>query len=291
LNDPTTECYSRFAGTPPNFPVSNPRFIRCVDNDPTCDQNPAVGRCGISVQVEFNVVDPGNPECSPTDLDEYLVQNFEPDTHPRHDFGFEDLMTVGQMELPLDANETNQLSAAAVIDVLLRVRPKLGDARWGRRATVVKTRVDALGTPFDTDRRRIVCLRDDATSPCDGVTSTWNQIQKHVIERSCAVPTCHTAAVAPHLLSLLPADALTSLVSVPPENASANAAGKLRVDPGSPGNSFLLDKVRGMLSSVEGERMPLGNPRLHRLFKTLIEDWIAAGAPDTGFVSNAGCQP
>ncbi len=290
VNDPTTECYSRFAGTAPNFPLANPRIIKCVDNDLTCDSNPAVGRCGITVQVEFNVVDPGNPECTPTDLDDYLVQNFEPDTHPRHDFGFEDLMTVGDAELPLTANDTDELSAAAVIDIKLRVRPRIGDSRWGRKATVLRTRVDAEGLSFDTDRRRLVCVRDETTSPCTGITSTWQQIQEHIIDRSCAVPTCHSAAVAPHLLSLLPVDALTSLIGVQPANASAAAAGKLRVDPGNPGNSFLLDKVLGMLSQVEGDRMPLGNRKLHRLFRTMIEDWIAAGAPDTGFVSTAGCQ-
>ncbi len=33
VNNAATECYSRFGGLAPNFPLVNPRFIRCVDNE------------------------------------------------------------------------------------------------------------------------------------------------------------------------------------------------------------------------------------------------------------------
>ena len=70
----------------------------------------------------------------------------------------------------------------------------------------------------------------------------------------------------------------------------ARLAGKLRVDPGNPGNSFILDKLRGDLLENEGERMPRGLPKIPAREIALVEAWIAAGAPATGFVDGIGCQ-
>src|SRR5438132_4133536 len=46
------------------------------------------------------------------------------------------------------------------------------------------------------------------------------------------------------------------LVNRTPTNASAASFGKLRVDPGRPWNSFLLDKLTGDLKFGEGDPMP-----------------------------------
>ena len=91
-------------------------------------------------------------------------------------------------------------------------------------------------------------------------------------------------------MSLAPGEAYANLVGVSPTNLTAQNAGKLRVDPGNPGNSFILDKLRGDLDPGEGERMPFGLRPLHALNIQLIEEWIAAGAPETGFVAAVGCH-
>ena len=44
------------------------------------------------------------------------------------------------------------------------------------------------------------------------------------------------------------------------------------------------------LAAGEGERMPRGLKRLDPLRIQLVQDWIAAGAPATGFVSAVGCH-
>jgi hypothetical protein len=265
-----------------------------VDNDPACDVDPTPGQCAVPISVRLNVVDPNNPECSPTDLDGYLVQNYQPDTNPRHHFGLAALEQEVSSKLPLTAADTDVLSNAVNLGLLLRVAPFLrsdgtGDARWAAKRLRVRARVDSLGAPFDVDSRRVRCVPDGVSSPCDGVTGTFDQIQKHVFSRTCAVPTCHTAAVGEHQLSLLPIDSFASLVGIQPANGAANDAGKLRVDPGDPGNSFLLDKLKGDLAANEGVRMPFGLRRIHGLFIRLIEDWIVAGAPQAGFVSTRGC--
>jgi hypothetical protein len=90
-------------------------------------------------------------------------------------------------------------------------------------------------------------------------------------------------------MSLSPGEAYANLVGVAPANFAANAAGKLRVDPGHPENSFILDKLRGDLDVTEGEPMPLQLRRLPSAAIQLIEEWIAAGAPETGFVAPSGC--
>jgi hypothetical protein len=90
-------------------------------------------------------------------------------------------------------------------------------------------------------------------------------------------------------MSLAPGEAYDYLVGVTPTNLTAQTAGKKRVDPGNPGNSFILDKLRGDLVPGEGDPMPLQLKRLPDGAIRLIEEWIAAGAPSGGFVAPSGC--
>ena len=135
------------------------------------------------------------------------------------------------------------------------------------------------------------CLPAKGSDPCEGVTSTLDQIERHVFT-GCTRDTCHNAPGGGHTLTLLPGEAYANLVGVTPNSGVAAAAGKLRVDPGSPDTSFLLDKLRGTLVAGEGARMPRDLPKLPPEKKIqLIEAWIAAGAPATGFVDGIGCRP
>lgn len=286
-----TECFSRFEGTLPNAPPDRPRRIRCVDGDPACDVDQRPGQCAVRVSVRLNVTGPDAAPCSPADLTAYRVRNYEPDTHPRHDFDFAALDAEVSGILPLDAVDEDVPSRGVSIGLPLAVVPTEGSARWRRRWKRLRTRVDATGGRFDVDTRKIVCVPNGASSPCDGIAGTFDQIQKHVFSRRCAVPTCHTTATEEHQLVLREGDAFSSLVGVPPANPQARATGKLRVEPGDPANSFLMDKLHGDLEPGEGERMPFGLRRIHRGFAELIQDWIAAGAPEQGFVSPLGCAP
>ena len=70
-----TDCLAEFSGTPANRPASRPRDIRCIDGDPTCDDDPTPGVCRFHVGVCLNVTDPNLPACGPADLEEFFVEN------------------------------------------------------------------------------------------------------------------------------------------------------------------------------------------------------------------------
>jgi len=290
---PLTDCLAEFSGTPANRPASRPRDIRCIDNDPTCDDDPTPGVCGFHVGVCLNVTDPGLPACGPADLEEYAVENAQPDTNPRHDFdfqGLEDELTF--LTLPVAVDQTNICTSNVPMSVYLPVRFKKASAGWKKGKKIIRTTlIGADPSVVDEDKMKLTCLPAENTSPCDTVTSTFDQIQKTIFTpTSCARSTCHNVRQDPHDMSLSPGEAYANLVGVPPANFAANAAGKLRVDPGHPENSFILDKLRGDLEISEGEPMPFQLRRLPSAAIQLIEEWIVAGAPDTGFVAPAGCE-
>ena len=288
---PATDCLAEFGGTPPNYPARSPRDIRCVDNDPTCDDEPEAGVCRFRVEVCLNVTDPERPECAPRDLEDYFVENYQPDTNPRHDFDFQVLQDrLNFLTLPVDSTDHDVCSGLVDMTLPLRIKLLNGGGKYARRVKTLRTEVSGPQLVADSDKLRLTCVPADGLSPCDGVASTFDQIQKHVFSATCAVPTCHNAAQPPHGLSLSEGEAYDNLVGVPVTNAAASQAGKLRVDPGNPTGSFIVQKLRGQLAAGEGERMPRGLPRLEELKIRLIEDWIAAGAPDTGFVSAIGCH-
>jgi hypothetical protein len=289
---PTTDCLTEFGGTPANVPAAKPRTIRCEDNDPACDDDPTAGVCHFRIQICLNVPDPALPGCAPAALEDYVVENEQPDTNPRHDFDFQNLEDeLNVLTLPLEATDVNICSGEVGMDVYLPVRLSPGRARWRRGLKILRTTVTGPGGVRDEDRLRLVCTVPRGASACDGITSTFEQIQRHLFTpTSCGRSTCHNVDQEPHELSLAPGEAYAHLVGVPPTNGVASAAGKLRVDPGAPGNSFLLDKLRGTLAPGEGVQMPFGLTPLRATEVQLVEEWILAGAPAAGFVAASGCQ-
>jgi hypothetical protein len=281
---PATDCLAEFAGTPANRPAMRPRDIRCVDGDPTCDDAPAPGVCGFHVGVCLNVTDPALPACAPADLEGYAVENEQPDTNPRHDFdlqGLEDELVF--LTLPVAASQQNVCTANVPMSVYLPV--------WRKgKKTIRATLTGASAATVDFDKMKLICLPAENASPCDTVSSTFDQIERTIFTpTSCGRSTCHNVAQEPHDMSLAPGEAYANLVGVPPANLTARNAGKLRVDPGNPGNSFILDKLHGTLAVGEGDPMPLQLKRLPSNAIALVEEWIAAGAPATGFVAPSGC--
>ena len=52
----------------------------------------------------------------------------------------------------------------------------------------------------------------------------------------------------------------------------------------------MVQKLRARLALGEGQRVPRDQDPLPELAIELIEQWIAAGAPATGFVATVGCH-
>lgn len=287
-----TDCLAEFGGTPANQPLSRPREIRCTDNDPTCDDDPTLGICQFRAEVCLNVSDPNLPTCAPQALASFFVENEQPDTNPKHDFDFQALEDqLNSLVLPLEATDLDVCSGEVQMSLRTPVQPSRTGGRWRRgRKTIASTLTGDASSVRDEDKLKMTCVPGKDSTPCDGVTSTFEQIQRQIFTPTCAIPTCHNVAQGEHQMSLAEGEAYASLVGVAPANVTAANAGLFRVDPGHPENSFIVRKLHGDLVDGEGVQMPKDLKRLHHLHVELIEEWIAAGAPANGFIAALGCH-
>jgi len=122
----------------------------------------------------------------------------------------------------------------------------------GRRTVLRATATMASGHA-DRDAVPLVCRRPPPPA-------TFATIERQVFGISCATVSCHGAAASGGL-TLEVGSAYANLVGVPATNPAAHTAGLLRVVPGDPDASFLLDKLTGMLTPDEGDPMPrVGGP-------------------------------
>ncbi|MCZ6793227.1 MAG: dockerin type I domain-containing protein [Planctomycetota bacterium] len=114
---------------------------------------------------------------------------------------------------------------------------------------------------------------------------SFESIYQNVFLTTCAFSSCHGGALPRAGLDLSTADAAyAALASVLPSNDVARAAGLLRVDPGTPDNSFLLKKLLGP-GPGEGNRMPANSATpLSDAAIGAIREWILAGAPREGTI-------
>jgi len=106
---------------------------------------------------------------------------------------------------------------------------------------------------------------------------TLSQIQTQIFDPGCT--SCHTdvGRTPASGLNLKAGTALGQLVNVP----SVAKAGAVRVIPGNPNASYLIQKLEGD-AGIVGLRMPrTGPPFLTEAQVKMIRDWIAAGAPNS----------
>jgi len=109
--------------------------------------------------------------------------------------------------------------------------------------------------------------------PPTGLQPTLASIQDNVFTVSCAVPGCHGGAGAQQGLRLDPGFSAGSLINV----ASPRDPNLIRVVPGNPDASFLIQKLDG--TQTLGDRMPDGGPYLTTATVNVIRQWIQDGAP------------
>jgi hypothetical protein len=106
--------------------------------------------------------------------------------------------------------------------------------------------------------------------PPPATASLFQQVQTQVLTPNCNG--CHVGANAPAGLRLDAANSFAMLVNV----ASTQVPALLRVKPGDPDNSYLVQKIDGR--ATVGGRMPLGRAPLPQASIDLVRSWIAAGA-------------
>ena len=108
--------------------------------------------------------------------------------------------------------------------------------------------------------------QDDA----EGLTPEFTSIQANVLTPVCT--TCHSGAAAPLGLRLDEGVSYALLVNAP----STEVPSLLRVDPGDPDNSYLIQKLEG--TATVGARMPLGGSALPPETIAVVRQWILEGA-------------
>lgn len=103
-----------------------------------------------------------------------------------------------------------------------------------------------------------------------GLSADFDSIQSNVLTPICT--TCHSGAAAPLGLRLDEGASYALLVNAP----STEVPGLLRVNPGDPDSSYLIQKIEG--TAEVGGRMPLGGSPLPAETIALIRQWILEGA-------------
>jgi methionine-rich copper-binding protein CopC len=102
------------------------------------------------------------------------------------------------------------------------------------------------------------------------LTPDFASIQSHVFTPICSV--CHVGASAPEGLRLDASNSYHLLVGVP----STEVPGILRVKPGDPTNSYIIQKLQG--TAAVGAQMPFGEAPLPASTIAVIAQWITDGA-------------
>ncbi len=99
-----------------------------------------------------------------------------------------------------------------------------------------------------------------------------------IFDKSCggATGTCHFKAAPSAMLSLKMGESHGSLVTSNSLQCNPQGGRKL-VEPGDPGNSYLIDKLQG-IQLCSGVKMPSGAPKLADADITKIVNWVCAGA-------------
>ncbi len=102
------------------------------------------------------------------------------------------------------------------------------------------------------------------------IIATFESIQANVFTPICSV--CHAGGAAPQGLRLDEVNSYALLVGVP----STEVASALRIKPGDPDNSYLVQKIEG--HAAVGAQMPFGGPPLPAATITVIRQWVTDGA-------------
>jgi hypothetical protein len=132
------------------------------------------------------------------------------------------------------------------------------------------------GVGLDSNGQPLTSSNSGSTIP---LAATFDAIQANVFTPICSV--CHIGATAPQGLMLDAAHSYNLLVDHP----STEVPTILRVAPGDPTNSYIIQKLEG--HAAVGGQMPLGETPLPAATIAFIAQWITDGAPQSSSASAA----
>ncbi len=102
------------------------------------------------------------------------------------------------------------------------------------------------------------------------LTADFQSIQDNVFTPICSV--CHAGGAAPQGLRLDAVNSYSMIVGVP----SSEDPAVLRIKPGDPDHSYLIQKIEGHASV--GAQMPFGGPALPAATIAVMRQWVTDGA-------------
>jgi hypothetical protein len=129
----------------------------------------------------------------------------------------------------------------------------------------------------------------DAGPPPDLTAPTFTNVYKAIISKTCADAQCHGSSRQGNLDMSSQIAAISGLVAIPAsgtcpgpdggpsKTCGCGASGKIRVVPGKPEESLLVEKLAGNPSC--GDRMPPTSEPISSDLQDLVKNWILAGAP------------
>jgi methionine-rich copper-binding protein CopC len=119
------------------------------------------------------------------------------------------------------------------------------------------------------------------------LSADFESIQENIFTPICSV--CHAGGSAPEGLRLDAGDSYNLLVGVP----STEVPSLLRVNPGDPDNSYIIQKLEG--HAAVGAQMPFGCPTTQPCLTTstiaFIRQWITDGAPPAAAAAAMASAP
>lgn len=276
-----------------NHPVAKPKQVRCVDGDPSCDNDGVVnGVCDMRIALCANST--FSPACTLSGLARVTVEHALDNGDPKFDPDFQALQTRIDTDFAYPVETADTCTSIGIVHV--PIKGPIGNNKCGRQKKKVTLRARSVsgpgGTKEDKDTLKLTCEPAPAggCDPQSLFAGTFDRIQRQVFNQSCALSGCHDSQSMSGDLLLETGASYGNLVNVSPANFSAFTVGWLRVDvvpdaSGSPDSSFILHKLAGTLPDPSyGKRMPLDRGRLHASLRELIRLWIEAGAPQTGWV-------
>ena len=129
------------------------------------------------------------------------------------------------------------------------------------------------------------CKKDPEPPEFTVPDSSYGLIYDKILTPSCGISGCHDgASVHPRLSG---ENTYQSMITDHVHDHDANHAGLHLIDPGSPENSFLYQKVIYDSSEYKfGSPMPQGGLTISKNQINFLRQWIAVGAPETGHVAD-----
>jgi hypothetical protein len=135
--------------------------------------------------------------------------------------------------------------------------------------------LDANGNPIG-----LGSSAPSGSSAPEALSADFQSIQDNIFTPICTK--CHIGADAPEGLQLDQAHSYALLVGVP----SAEVPTTLRVKPGDPTDSYIIQKLQNS-PGIVGMQMPYGGPYLAQSTIDVIAQWITNGAPQATAASSS----